>query len=407
MARFLTVALECKSDKVRGILTEILTARRGIILTQTKGPGSADMVVLELDEGNPQRTFSMIRSTFSAAAEIEIFLTASRTDPQVILEAFRIGVKEFLPQPLNRQEVEAALCRFEERAKAKNLTNEKMAGTIVSIIGAKGGIGTTTFATNLALSVRLIAQNRSIALVDLNRHDSDVPLFLDLPTPRGLRDLSDDISRLDETILRSVLAKHESGIDLLQSGYDGLEGVEPPPGCILRTLDLMRSLYDYVFVDCGHILENATKEALDYSSSVIVVMTLSLPAIRRTKRLLELLQSANYGPDKVSLVVNRYTQQDEEILHHTEETLQHKVAGLIPNDYGTVSKAISNGKSLKGMAPKATVTQWFLQHASVLAKQDKEGSHLSQGDEEEKKNSFLARYLPSFGFDAKAKNQTF
>jgi pilus assembly protein CpaE len=402
MARFLTVSLECKNDKVRAIFTEILTARRGIIVKQTKGPGSADMVVLELDEGSPQRTFTAIRSTLSAAAQTEIFLTASRSDPQVILEAFRIGVKEFIPQPVNRQEVEAALARFEERAKAKNLANEKKAGMVVSVIGAKGGIGTSTVATNLAMSLRQIAQHKSIALVDLNRHDSDLPLFLDLPTPRGLRDLSDDISRLDETILHSVLAKHESGIDLLQSGYDGLNGGEPVPGCVLRTLDLMRFTYDYVFVDCGHILENAIREALDYSSSVMVVMTLSLPAIRRTKRLLELLHAANYGSDKISLVVNRYTQQDEEILRHTEKTLEHKVTGIIPNDYETVNKAISNGKSLKCVAPRAAVTQWYLQYATALAKQHKGGGYLSQSKPEEKKGSFLARYLPGFGFDAKA-----
>ena len=406
MARFLTVSLECKNDTVRSSFAEILTARRGIILNQTKGQGSADMVVLELDEGSHKRTFAAIRSTLSVAAQTEIFLTASRTDPQVILEAFRIGVKEFIPQPINRQEVETALARFEERAKAKNLTSEKKAGVVVSILGAKGGVGTSTVATNLAMSLKQVAPHKSVAVVDLNRHDSDLLLLLDLPAPRGLRDLSDDISRLDETILHSVLAKHESGIDLLPSGYDGMDGIEPVPGCVLRTLDLMRASYDYVFVDCGHILENATREALDYSSNVMVVMTLNLPTIRRTKQLVELLQAAHYGSDKVSLVVNRYDRHDEEILRHTEESLERKMVGLIPNDYTTVNQAINNGKSLKTLAPKAAVTQWYMEHATALAKTHNENPYVSH-IQSEKKGSFLARYLPSLGFDTKAKNQVF
>ena len=106
MARFLTVSLECKNDSVRSAFAEILTARHGIILNQAKGQGSADMVVIELDESSPQRTFAAIRSTLSAAAQTEIVLTASRTDPQVILEAFRIGVREFIPQPINRRSEE-------------------------------------------------------------------------------------------------------------------------------------------------------------------------------------------------------------------------------------------------------------------------------------------------------------
>lgn len=401
MARFLTVSLECKNDKVRDVFTEILVNRRGIILTHGKG-AAADMVVLELDECSPQRTFGTIRTMLATAPQTEIFLIADRTDSQVMLEAFRIGTKEFIPQPINRQEVEGALTRFEERAKGRLVANESKTGIVIGLIGAKGGMGTTTVTTNLAMSLKQVAPQRSIALVDLNRHDSDIPLFLDLPAPRGLRDLSDDISRLDETILRSVLVEHESGIDILQSGYDGLDGLEPVHGCVLRTLDLMRSIYDYVFVDCGHVLENSTKEALDYCSNVIVVMTLSLPAIRRTKRLLELLQSAKYGPDKLSVVVNRYTAREQEILVHTEETLRCKVAGTIPNDYVMVNEAISHGKPLKAVAPKSPVTQWYIQHAAAIAKRHKDSGEDFTA-EREKKGSFLARYLPSLGFETKTR----
>lgn len=401
MARFLTVSLECKNEAVTKSLADILTARRGIILSQAKGHGSADMVVIELDEANPTRTFSSIRTILNAGDQTEVFLTASRTDPQTILEAFRIGVKEFIPQPINRLEIDTALARFEERAKAKNAISEKSAGCLISVIGAKGGIGTTTVATNLAISLIQAAPDKSVALVDLNRHDSDLPLFLDLAAPRGLRDLSEDVSRLDNTILRSVLAKHESGIDLLQSGYDGIEGVEPVPGCVLRTLDLMKSIYDYVVVDCGHTLENAVKEALDYSSTVMVVMTLNLPTIRRTNQLLELLQGAHYGSDKVSVVVNRFHQRDQELLRHTEASLGRKMTGLIPNDYSAVDQAINNGKSLKAVAPKAAVTQWYLQHAAGLVKRQSP-SPVKQ-EEPIKKGSFFSKCLPSLGLAVKAR----
>ena len=403
MARFLTISLECKNEAVTKSLADILTARKGIILSQAKGRGSADMVVVELDEANPTRTFSSIRTILNAGDQTEVFLTASRTDPQTILEAFRIGVKEFIPQPINRVEIDAALVRFEERSKAKNAISENSAGCVISVIGAKGGIGTTTVATNLAVSLIQAAPDKSVALVDLNRHDSDLPLFLDLPAPRGLRDLSEDVSRLDDTILRSVLAKHESGIDLLQSGYDGIEAVEPVPGCVLRTLDLMKSIYDYVVVDCGHTLENAVKEALDYSSTVMVVMTLNLPTIRRTKQLLQLLQTAHYGTDKVSVLVNRFHQRDQELLRHTEASLGRKMTGLIPNDYAVVDQAINNGKSLKAVAPKAPVSQWYLQQAASLVKSQ---SHSPVREEEQiKKGSFFSKCLPSLGLAVKARGQ--
>ena len=401
MARFLTVSVECQNDKIRGTLLDVLANRRGIIVAHGKGAG-ADMVVLELDEASPHRTFGTIRTMLAARSQTEIFLTANRTDPQVMLEAFRSGVKEFIPQPINRQEVEAALGRFEERAKERIATSDDKAGIVMGLMGAKGGMGTTTVAINLAMSVKQVAPQRSVALVDLNRHDSDIPLFLDLPVPRGLRDLSEDVSRLDETILRSVLVTHESGVDILQSGYDGLDGLEPTQGCVLRTLDLMRSIYDYVIVDCGHVLENGTKEALDYCSNVVIVLTLSVPAIRRTKRLLGLLQSANYGPDKLSVLVNRYSARDQELLRHSEETLLCKMAGTIPNEFMVVNEAISHGKPLKAVAPKSPLTQWYLQYAAAVAKRHKNSSHILE-TETKTQGSFLARYLPRLGFDGRTR----
>ena len=106
---------------------------------------------------------------------------------------------------------------------------------------------------------------------------------------KDFKHLSKDISRLDETIVRSSLVKHPSGLHLLASGYEGVHEVESDAGSTMRVIGLLRSMHRHVFVDCGHVLEPAVKEAMDCSDQIIVVTTLSLPTIRRTKRLLEAL----------------------------------------------------------------------------------------------------------------------
>lgn len=405
MSRLITVFIECKTDAARHAFEETFARRSGYIVTQAKQAGAADVLILELDEANPQRTFSSIRSTVSAASQTEIFLTAGHTDTQIMLEAFRLGVKEFIPQPINSQEMEAALGRFEERLGARVSTRERKAGKVVSIIGAKGGVGTSTVATNLAASARHVSPTKPVALMDLNLHNSDLTLFLDLPASGGIRDLSQDLSRLDETILQSVLMKHKSGIDLLPSGYDGQNGMTPVSGCVTHTLDLMQSLYDLVFVDCGHTVD-ATKEALDFSSTIILVTTLNVPAVRRTKQLLDVFRDAHYGSNKVMLVVNRYNTRDEELLRHTEDTLKHKVDGLIPNDYASTNRAINDGRPLTMLAPRAAITQWYLQQASVFGGNDHEDQRGVTDQNNIKRGSFFTRYLPGLGLEAKAKLQS-
>lgn len=404
MSRLITVFIECKTASVRHSFEEMFSRKPGYILTQAKQSGAADVLILELDEANPQRTFSSIRSTVSAASQTEIFVTVARTDPQVMLEAFRLGVKEFIPQPVNHQELEAALGRFEERLQSRVHTRERKVGKVVSIIGAKGGVGASTVATNLAAATKHVAPSTSVALVDLNIHNSDLTLLMDLPSSAGLRDLSQDLSRLDETILHSVLMKHKSGMDLLPSGCNGLDGFKPPSGCITHTLDLMQSLYDCIFVDCGHTVD-IIQEALDFSSTIILVTTLNVPAIRRTKQLIDVFREANYGSNKIMLVVNRYSARDEEVLRHTEDTLKHKADGLIPNDYASTNRAVNEGQPLSMLAPRAAITQWYLQQGAIFGANHKDDRREVMESKNAKKSSFLTRYLPGLGFDGKAKLQ--
>ena len=145
------------------------------------------MLLLELDESRPQQTFGHIRELLSTSPDLEVFLTASRTDPQLLLEAFRVGVKEFLPQPLTRQEVEPALARFEERFRGRTAE--------VGWSVRKGGLRDrrqgrcrSEHGGDESGDIRSTGRQReSVALVDLDMHGGDLGLFLDLHASQGLQ----------------------------------------------------------------------------------------------------------------------------------------------------------------------------------------------------------------------------
>jgi pilus assembly protein CpaE len=314
-----------------------------------------------------------------------------------------VGVKEFLPQPLTRQEVEPALGRFEERFAGRVSGAGQQSGRVVAVIGARGGVGTSTVATNLAMSVQQASQRDPVALMDLDLHGGDLGLFLDLRPLQGLKQLSKDISRLDDMIIKSSLARHSSGLHFLSSGYEGFEELVHAPGSAMRVIGLLRSMHRHVFVDCGHVLEPAVKEALDCSDQIIVVTTLSLPAIRRTKRLLDVLRMAAYPSGKVGVVVNRYTNDQKDLLTETEGLLGMPMAGLIPNDYGTASEAISHGKPLTVMASRTSIGQWYLKGADLLIGEKTGVNGTAVGKEPRKTASFFRRYIPSFGVETKGK----
>jgi pilus assembly protein CpaE len=398
MARLIAVSIDCRNEEVRRTFEDIASRRLHYLIAKGQGTGAADMLLLELDEFRPQHTFDRVRQLLSAAPDLEIFLTASRMDPQLLLEAFRVGVKEFLSQPLTRQDVEPALARFEERFACKAAGLEMHAGRVVAVIAVRGGVGASTVATNLAVSVQQVHPQEPVALVDLDVHGGELGLFLDLPASQGLTHLAKDISRLDETILHSTLVRHPSGVNFLASGCEAYDDVKFEPGSMLRVMSLLRSMHRHVFIDCGHILDSSVREVLDSADQVIVVTTLSLPAIRRTKRLLEILRAAQFPSSKVALVVNRYEKDQKDLVAETEALLGVHMAGLIPNDYGSASEAINHGKPLTVMASKAPIGQWYLREVGQLIGEQQEGiaaSSKGQG----KSLSFLGRCFSSIGME--------
>ena len=406
MSGFVTVWLECRSDSVRRSFVELLASHRAFLIKESGGPTTVDMVCVELDELNPERTLASMKGLLEKSPSVEIFLTAGRTDSQVMLETFRMGIKEFLPQPLNRKEFDAAVNRLKDRLKSREGRRSGKGGKIIAFLGAKGGVGTSTLAVNLALSLRHIDQQKQVALVDLNLDDSDLPLFLDLQPGKGLRDLARDISRLDATFVQSLMSKHQSSdVHVLQSGLTGAEGGSAesiPGGAALHTLDVMRSMYDDVFVDCGHTLSLETREALDFSSKVLLVTTLSLPSIRRAKQFLQVMKDAGFDRDKVTIVVNRYQSSDAELLQHAEGLFGQKVGWLVPNDYPMASSSLNQGVPLTVHAPRAALTQWYVNHAAILAG-NRPAASLNGEDGGQEKSSLFSRYWGGMTFSSKAR----
>lgn len=402
MARRIKVALIGQNDTLRRTIEELLGGHQALLLKPSGATGNADIAIFELDESHPTKTLSAIRSLLGKDPQVEVFVTTGRTDSQIMLEVFRIGVKEYLPQPITRLEFDAALARFQERQKGRHGDSPEKAGKVISLIGAKGGVGTSTVAANLAICLKHAHKRKSVALVDLNPQTGDLPLFLDLPSRQGLNDLSQDVTRLDETILESMMATHSSGIHLLQSGCDGSSEHKLAPGCALHTLELTRALYDHVFVDCGYGFDDVVKEALEVSRMVILITTLSLPAIRRAKHLLGLMRESNIGREQIVLAVNRHKHSERDLLVHAEEVLERKALWLIPNDYVTANSALSHGEPLMIHAPKTGITRWYLEQAAALGQDSGEAQQTLQ-PATGKMSSLLSRSWRGFGFAPKAR----
>ena len=129
-------------------LEEVASSEDGFRLQRTDERDTADLLILEIGE-DPDKEFQRIQTMLSSGAIREIFVTSSRVEPELIIQAYREGVREFFSLPIKKEEVVKALLKFRERAPS---VEKKKIGKIITVLGSKGGVGTTTIAVNLATS---------------------------------------------------------------------------------------------------------------------------------------------------------------------------------------------------------------------------------------------------------------
>lgn len=361
------VRLEIFTDGVRQALEQYVAALSDFSLRRDEDAGLPQLLVLELDAADPDETFARIRAVQQSSPSTEIFITSARMDPQLLLEVLRAGVKEFLTQPLRPDEVQQAFQRFRERHAEAGAVETRRSGKVLAFVGGKGGIGTTTIASSLATALR--ANGAAVGVVDLNLRGGDIPAFFDLNPIRSLRDVDLDLSRLDHAFLADMLTKHASGVEILPLGDSDLSGAHVSSESVDRTLKMMRTMFDFVIVDCGHNVDLATYAALSLASQVFLVSALTVPVVRRTKRLLDALrgeEGSGLDPSLITLVVNRYSDRDELILTEARKVLGLKPQYMLPQDFEAAVDALNGGQPVVSHAPRSNLSKAIQKIAAEL-----------------------------------------
>jgi pilus assembly protein CpaE len=368
----LSVRLEIKNEAVRRELEEVILAEDGFrLLRRHDDPNPCDLLILETEYDNG-KGFQLTQSLQASGKVKEVFLTSPRLEPEVLLQALRAGVKEFLSQPIQREEVRTGLLKFKERRSVPHQTGvEKKRGKILHFISSKGGVGTTTIAVNLAASLSESNGSFSVALIDMNLPFGQIPVFLNMESSFNWGEVMRNISRVDETFLMGVLSRHRSGIYVLPSPSI-LEDVNvETPEMIEKLLGLMRNLFDFILVDGGQRLDNVSLRILEMSDTIFMVTHLNLPCLANAKRLLWTFQKLGFPPREIiRIIANRYQKKSSISLKEAEEAVSEKIHWLVANDYHVTMSAINQGKTIAEVAAGSEVEKSLRELAGTFVSRD-------------------------------------
>jgi pilus assembly protein CpaE len=268
-----------------------------------------------------------------------IFAIGPMTQSQLIVNALRAGVREYIERPTTTTDLLEAFVRL--TATRRKPGREGSRGKVFTIVNAKGGSGATTVAVNLALALQSI--HHSTALVDLAPL-GHCALHLNLKPAFTVTDAITNLHRLDSSLLDSFMARHGHGLQVL-AGAATPTAIEPSASDFARLFDTMVGLFHYIVVDASSRLDSATRLASNLSEKILLIAHADVASLWSAGRVAQYLGESG-SRDRFALVLNRYRKVAGFDEAETEAAIGAQVLWRIPNQYFAVSTAIDRGVPL-------------------------------------------------------------
>ncbi|MFE9402728.1 CpaE family protein [Streptomyces sp. NPDC006530] len=324
-------------------------------------------VVLVHERIGPTPALQLIREVALRFPAIGVVLISSDAGPAVFSAAMDSGARGLVALPLSYEElavrVQAAAqwsagVRRHLGASLDVFTGP--GGTVITVTGAKGGVGTTLVAVQLALAAR--ASGRTTVLLDMDLQAGDVASYLDVQFRRSIADLA-AITDISPRVLADAVFTHESGLALLLAPGEGERGEEVTDRAARQIIGALRTRYETVVVDCGSQLTAANAAVVEMADVALLVTTPDVVSVRGAKRTVRMWDRLQIRKaEETTTVVNRHTRSTE-----IQPPLVQKITGTrvaqtaVPAHFKELQSVVDAGR-LHDLDGRSTIRQalWAL-----------------------------------------------
>ncbi|MFD5104343.1 AAA family ATPase [Streptomyces cinereoruber] len=324
-------------------------------------------VVLVHERIGPVPALELVREVALRFPAVGVVLITADAGPGLFSAAMDSGARGLVTLPLGYEELASrvqAAAQWSAGVRRHLGTGPDRAagpgGTVVTVSGAKGGVGTTLAAVHLALAAR--ASGRSVALVDLDLQSGDVASYLDVQFRRSVADLA-AITDISPRVLQDAVYVHETGLSLLLSPAEGERGEEVTDRAARQVVSALRGRHEVVVVDCGSRLDGAGAAVIEMADTALLVTTPDVVAVRAAKRTVRMWERLQVRKAEETItLVNRQHRSSEIQPPLVQKITGTRVAGVsVPANFKELQAVVDAGR-LHELDAKSTVKQalWAL-----------------------------------------------
>ncbi len=322
-------ALDGISD-VRAVVSSAESWRRGLEMVRNRRP---DLVLFAIgaDLSELRSFMEEVQLASPSTDTVAVYhpstiADSSSKESTLLIEALRIGVRDFLRRPVSSRDLD----QFLDRRLRRPRTEERPLGRVVTFFTNKGGVGKSTLSLNTSCALAKRYPGR-VLLIDASIQMGVCSALLDLRPSTSMTNVVTEKDRLDATLLRELAVPHSSGLHLLASPFNALEAAMIDDDVISRVLNLGRRSFDYVVVDTFPMIDKVMMAVLDLCDRAYLVTESVVPTLEGTARMLEVLDELGFPESRRRLVLNRYStfvgniRSDE-----VERRMKFKIDHIVP-----------------------------------------------------------------------------
>ena len=316
-------------------------------------------------DSHPEQAIQLIQTIVQQSPGVVVLPAGLTRDSSIILRVIRAGAREFLLLPTESAELIEAIRRL-DLGRSDETSDVPRGPQIIAVTAAAGGVGCTSLAVNLATTLAKSSKHE-VVLVDFDLLFGSIDACLDLVPDHSILEVVQNIDRLDLTLLKRTLTRHDSGLYVLPRPTAMKDAAKLDPALLHRTIVMLQAAFPSVVIDTSKGLQSTDFVAFEMADVILMVVELDLTCLRNTARLIQLFQEFDGMAERVKLIANRVGSFDSEIsIQKAEETLKMPITWRVPNATKVFRLARAKGVPIDVIAAGSKIHQAILAIAQSL-----------------------------------------
>ncbi|MDO9545545.1 MAG: AAA family ATPase [Pelolinea sp.] len=332
-----------------------------------------DVILLDFEfQQHPFDLVDKIASKYSMCAVVAILPESEKVDSDRVLLS---GARDFIQYPYQSDNLVTTIKRvieLLERNQAPSSLTPVMDTNVkpknmFTIFSPKGGVGTTTISTNLAISLHKTLKE-DVLVIDGKHLFGHIALYYNLRTGNSITDLIAHAGNLDERLIKQVVVRHTSGVHVLPSPISIAQAQGIKPEDLFKVIQSLQMVFPNIIIDGGNNLNENTVTYMDSSDKILLVLNPDIASMRDVKQFMEISATLSYPKDKTLLILNLTGRKADVKKEEIENILKMKIFGMIPADGNLALSSLNEGVPILLKKPHHPISKAFNDITKELVK---------------------------------------